>query len=682
MVVALIPAGIILVDTFWDAFDRTPLHGAKASSNGRFSDGYEKVRYLDQGWTWQSSWFYRVNQGSDLLPYDFFLSLSSAGSSELFRSDDNVSRWRYLPQAASSWNPDALPVGFAKDTYKGREYVGLTCAACHTGQVNYRGVAIRIDGGPSLADMQSFINDLGSSLDATATVDAEGKCVGDVCKQFVSRVLALGHYEDELAITRDLVASQQRIATDRMANQSDVAYGYGRLDAFGRIFNRVLDGILRKEDLDDILPDAYDAATLPAVKQALAPVLNGTREDSVMERALALLTPQQQQDLVKKVFNSSSAPVSYPFLWDTPEHDFVQWNGIVANAELGPLGRNSGEVIGVFGTLDWSVQPGSTFWSWISGQRWGHEHVSYESSIYVHNLRRIEARLATLRSPRYDDAAAVFAEPDLFPPVHDDRALLGKALFAKHCAGCHAGITRDDPNRRVVANMTGLDGIGTDRAMADNSVNDAGYSGMLRDQYVGMGVGNILLDRRAPVAALLTTVGRGVVSEPYPNANVFRRAADWLDDLAISYFSNQIQPSIKNGNYDPDTTAKPFASLGAYKGRSLNGIWATAPYLHNGSVPNLYDILLPKRRDGDPEGEEYRPDKFRVGSREFDPVNVGYVSEGYDGFVFDTSQPGNSNAGHEYGTLHETTLDSKDPSRPKPLTKQERLDLLEYLKSL
>jgi len=117
----------------------------------------------------------------------------------------------------------------------------------------------------------------------------------------------------------------------------------------------------------------------------------------------------------------------------------------------------------------------------------------------------------------------------------------------------------------------------------------------------------------------------------------------------------------------------------SYKGRSLNGIWATAPYLHNGSVPTLYDLLLPKRGPKDPANGEYRPDKFQVGSREFDPSKVGLKSDGYNGFTFDTSHRGNSNAGHEYGA-RDRKLPNGDTE--KALTEDQRKDLLEYLKSL
>jgi len=134
---------------------------------------------------------------------------------------------------------------------------------------------------------------------------------------------------------------------------------------------------------------------------------------------------------------------------------------------------------------------------------------------------------------------------------------------------------------------------------------------------------------------------------------------EWIYTLVASLGDNSIKKSsVKNGNYDPDTTSTPYASLLSYRARSLNGIWATAPYLHNGSVPTLWDLLLPA---------DQRPRSFKVGAREFDPVKVGFKSDGYDGFEFNTSQPGNLNTGHDnYG----------------PLSDQDRWDLIEYLKSL
>lgn len=99
-----------------------------------------------------------------------------------------------------------------------------------------------------------------------------------------------------------------------------------------------------------------------------------------------------------------------------------------------------------------------------------------------------------------------------------------------------------------------------------------------------------------------------------------------------------------------------------YSNMPIDGIWARGPYLHNGSVPTLWDLLLPP---------EQRPTLFFRGYNVFDPERVGYVSQGPEaeavGFRYDTSVVGNANSGHLYGTQ---------------LSEQDRKDLLEYLKML
>mgnify|MGYP003414574623 FL=1 len=190
---------------------------------------------------------------------------------------------------------------------------------------------------------------------------------------------------------------------------------------------------------------------------------------------------------------------------------------------------------------------------------------------------------------------------------------------------------------------------------------------------------NILLQHQAPAVALLTSATRNVVTTPDSDQWFLQRWLERSIDFSYTFFDNEVQPSLKNGNYTPDTTAQPFASIMAYKARPLNGIWATAPYLHNGSVPTLYDLLLPKRQAHDPIDGEYRPDEFIVGSREFDPQKVGFRSTDYDGFVFRTNLWGNHNGGHEYAAGR---TPQSDGTFLPALTREQRLDLLEYLKSL
>ena len=99
-----------------------------------------------------------------------------------------------------------------------------------------------------------------------------------------------------------------------------------------------------------------------------------------------------------------------------------------------------------------------------------------------------------------------------------------------------------------------------------------------------------------------------------------------------------------------------------YQAVLLDGVWLRGPYLHNGSVPTLKDLLATPAD---------RPKKFYRGYDVLDQQNVGFVSNGPDaarlGFEYDTSLPGNSNQGHTYGT---------------DLPEDQKTALIEFLKTL
>jgi hypothetical protein len=108
---------------------------------------------------------------------------------------------------------------------------------------------------------------------------------------------------------------------------------------------------------------------------------------------------------------------------------------------------------------------------------------------------------------------------------------------------------------------------------------------------------------------------------------------------------------------------KNFRKTNGYANQPLDGIWLRAPYLHNGSVPTLRDLLEPR---------EKRPRKFYRGDDLFDQQKVGFACDvprenGVTYFQYDTSLPGNSNAGHYYGI---------------DLSPEEKEALVEYLKKL
>ena len=107
---------------------------------------------------------------------------------------------------------------------------------------------------------------------------------------------------------------------------------------------------------------------------------------------------------------------------------------------------------------------------------------------------------------------------------------------------------------------------------------------------------------------------------------------------------------------------------GVYKAAPRDGVWATPPFMHNGSVPNLYEMLIPAKE---------RTKKFYIG-REFDPVKVGLdTSEQSGSFLLDTSLPGNSNVGHSFenGPLGNGVIGPL-------LTDEQRWAIVEYLKSI
>ena len=142
---------------------------------------------LDQNWDCNTSadfWF--RSQGSQIIPYKWFLSLEEANTMDPFASDKNlVSRFGYI--AVPTWaqasvgtqNAGQLPIGFAsdKDLRTGISYLGFTCAACHTGQLKLPGITepVIVNGGQGLGDFEKFMRELVQALEATLKDDSKFK---------------------------------------------------------------------------------------------------------------------------------------------------------------------------------------------------------------------------------------------------------------------------------------------------------------------------------------------------------------------------------------------------------------------------------------------------------------------------------------------------------------------------
>jgi hypothetical protein len=567
-----------------------------------------QVKFLDQNWTSEvRQEFYTTSQGSRIMPYDWFLAL------EVKDSQDSFVRVRlpelgYLPNDLTTNNPHKLPVGFVRDENEltKAQFIGLNCAACHTNQLNFKGQAFQIDGAPTLADMWGMLSDLDDALKATRD-DSEK------FDRFANQVLGTGANNQskgklKLELAEFLKYWSRFIADSRVEHQ----WGRGRLDAFGMIFNRV-------SSIDLGIPE------------------NSRKPD---------------------------APVSYPFLWGTSFQNRVQWNGVADNTnDIERLGRNVGEVLGVFAEAQFKTTPilGIPQPARTSAKRF--------------NQARLENLLKKLWSPKW---------PEQLAPIDTAKKEAGRLLYEDNCIRCHEVVPHGQQDTPVEVEMTLLSEVQTDPKMAANAASGLSLTGDLKVLFQGRSVvprGELLqtLVRLAVISPFRDVAARGSILNQLKTDDVFGPAEikRFLREIgfaeqAAQALLDQHHEKLKSYYQDLRTTlaamkSRPEAAVVAsaapptlkYKAAPLAGIWATAPYLHNGSVPNLYELLLPVNE---------RSSKFFVGSREFDPEKVGYnVDETIGSTLFDTSKPGNSNAGHDtYGTFSE----------------EERWQLVEYLKTL
>ncbi|WP_418317182.1 c-type cytochrome [Piscinibacter sakaiensis] len=255
---------------------------------------------------------------------------------------------------------------------------------------------------------------------------------------------------------------------------------------------------------------------------------------------------------------------------------------------------------------------------WLQQPRQGMQ-LHWDGNNVMAEERNKNAAFGTGTTPPTIDLAAIArlenwmlsVEPPAYPlPVEAAKAERGAKLYADYCAGCHGS------NGRDFAAPAG----NTARECLDSGPSDAE---LYRPQ-VGRitPIDEIGTDRhRLDSYSWELAVQLGTIYAGYPHRYCHYR--------------------------------KTYG----YANMPLDGLWLRAPYLHNGSVPTLRDLLEPASA---------RPQRFYRGNDTLDAARVGFVSTvpaagGRSFFLYDTSLPGNSNAGHEgaaYGT--ELAPDDKD----------------------
>ena len=651
------------------------------------------ARWLDQNWSTEDrQWFHHVSQGTKTfpVPYAWFMALEQPrihlfSRPGLLSDTDYLERFGFIPDTktvnadketlstygyadsanapastpslSSKWpaaNTDSLPVGFARltgatDPATGivqPDLIGLTCAACHTGSIHYKGTSIRYDGGPAMVNLLNLEKATGLSIAYTLL-----PCVPLLpCRfdRFAARVLGQNATEAQRAELKQgltgagaFVKAQADALTNlyNRVGQQDTEEGYGRLDALNRIGNQVF------------------------------------YTDMILSGVAVPNTNLHVRD----------APVSFPPIWNVPWFWWAQYDASIEQ----PLIRNAGEALGVSALINLSpdTEPGSHF----------------RSSVDVENLHAMETMIAGpnpfaqtptgfggLKSPKWPS--------DLFPgdgawKIDPDKVARGRKIYAEICVECHLGPVNDPV----------FDAQYPDKRFWEDPHWKKDGDGMVLDE-VQKGVGGMGTDPAQAHVLMLRTVevpsfldfqpardlGQvwGCANLPAPSSEmsyalalmiaVDRTARQWMDDHKLSDAERSAIWGTRKNCPNPGDATETH-----YRARPLNGVWATAPYLHNGSVPSLYWMLRPAAE---------RPKQFCMGTRDFDPQQVGFHVEAGEKqscakgeTLFSTVDssgmpiPGNSNLGH---SLEGTPGPGKPGVIGRLLKDDERTDLIEYLKTL
>ncbi len=514
--------------------------------------------------------------------------------------DDALTRYGYL---ALQGREDAdVPLGFTLTGTGPETSIGMTCSACHTRQIDVNGTNYRIDGGPAVVDFQAFLKDLDDAVLATLVDDAS-------FATFATDILGDDAPAAKIAALKvevEMWSLRFHTLIDRAL--PDPAWGPSRLDAVSMIFNR-LAGLDLGEAPDHLIPENIAVA---------------------------------------------DAPTRYPFLWNAARQDRTQWPGFASNGDaiLG-LARNLGEVYGVFGEFHPVKKSGYLNRDYITN-----------NSANFEGLKVLEDWIWKIGAPKWPWE------------LDTDLAAQGEQIFNLStenggCVECH-GIKKG-AFRSIFHSTwkTPVVDVGTDRRECQILTRTV-KTGVLDGAFVPFSLDKLGPEETA-FQVLATSVLGGIVQN-------FTHGLDEdvaaLDDNALMRSADPSgtrgYPAEFEGLSEAFTLPEPEVSDQAaltagpscgYEARVLQGIWAAAPYLHNGSVQSLSDLLKPASE---------RAASFKLGGN-YDIEAVGLAADQtfFDHTLETTDcsdlDSGNSRCGHEYGTS---------------LSETQKKAILEYLKSI
>jgi hypothetical protein len=578
--------------------------------------------------------YYQTSQGSLVMPYAWFRALEWRTSTQLFASPEVQTKYGLLPDNDPTYNKDQMPVGIVKnivpDQYINslgegeKEWASLSCAACHTGQILYNGTALRIDGGQSFWNFDKWSGDMVFSLMLTSASPQR-------FHRFCGRVYGLRPGE---------------------------RCSPGEVDTLRAQLKRYFNSYLVKSAIDALINHTYPTTEGFTRTSAIGRGING--EFGPLDPCSGPLDRHCNRNV-----NRNTGPVSYPPLWYTHEYDWVQSMTAISQ----PLGRNVTEAWGVSVRVELN-DPYSRFASTanVEDMFWMETLISIlqapkwpEDILGKIDWARVE-RGRYLYHDQVWNKALPAAQAEL-PP--EPKSLIGGPNPTRPttglCARCHAPAFEAQPELTAsLAQAPGTNPNQYSKRFLQLPLYRLDVMGTDEDDVVQFNA------RR---------VQPGVLKELFKQENFDDQGAVGIGDMLTVTINGILDKWFKEHNisepcktilqgYRPNQFRAPLG----YPARPLDGYWTTGPFLHNGSVRTLYELLSPVSE---------RARSFWIGSREFDPYYVGYRDELVEGaFKFDISHQGNSNAGHEFRDAPPNTPGVIGPS----LSREQRLDLIEYLK--
>ena len=561
---------------------------------------------VDQGWTQQDrDTMYTISEGSELMPLQWFLHLEDAKSQTKLNKKLTSYGFVYDGKTDLKKNPYKLPIGLVthddaqtQHLYGELKWIGVNCTACHTGQISINGKNLLIDGGASLFRIQNFEKDIVSSVKATLE-DTEK------LNRFFSATATAENKRTEVKNNLALFLKEfggwvQRNHQYLDRNGKEIFYGPGRIDGLGGPTN----------DLTCHLTDRMGDTAL-----------NASVTDS-------------------RNCQASHPAVSLPHLWGMVDAEWVQWNGGVHVA----LARNFGQSTGTYGK------------NWMEYNALGLPMI--KSTAKVAELLKIENYYKKLKTPLWDDLVA----QGLVAKLNPEKVKRGQLLYNQNCASCHAvqpdfSFPNLAGNRYWETGVYSAEELGVDATYLEfNRKRRSVVPAQVRPEFQILFRDDIAEDGTTSAAKLrafgiLKASTLAFLVQKYPNQTPtltnLLNPLSWANPVDVAEFTscrNILQRQSKEG----------------FKARSLEGVGFTAPYLHNGSVPTLDDLLKPQNE---------RPVTFYVGCNKYSTEKMGYECSEKDAGVelFDTRLESNHNTGHEYGYL---------------LNAGQRADLIEFMKSL